>query len=238
MPPVDEADCGKSCLSQEAFPKEELLMPSAEADMPQEENPLKSLDIQDIQEEEIAAQLRNDEGGSAERDDSDMNVVEGDAHIVLSIGADNIECEEPSNSEAPLSPKGDHVIAKPEREGRMQSVTVDEDSIPKKSLNFYNGIKAQLLNVFRIYAREDFLADAIPDSEWARITGESNYIIGIIKGADRECKYICYAIDGREEKKPEGSFRDISEWYPKDAHGNGYWLVYQDADTGEVLRNL
>jgi hypothetical protein len=117
-------------------------------------------------------------------------------------------------------------------------VTVEE--IVRKetqNLNFYNGIKAQLLNVFKVYEREDFLADAIPYSEWARITGETNYVIGILKDEAGECKYICYAIDGRGNVKPEGKFRDISEWYPKGADGGGYWIVYQDAGTGEVLRS-
>jgi len=134
----------------------------------------------------------------------------------------------------------DRVYAVSGGEGKIKSVELGEDGKKAaKPEEFYKNIKAQLDSVFRIYEKESFLTDAIPFSAWARITNsDSNYVIGILRNQTGECKYICYAIDGRYDKKPEGKFKDISEWYPRDMSdpgGRGYWIVYQDAATGEVV---
>ena len=78
------------------------------------------------------------------------------------------------------------------------------------------------------------------DSRFAKIAYSENkyYVVGVIKENDME-KYICYGIPDKfsehAPKELEGycSFIPLSVF---ELDGNGYWMMFQDACTGECLK--
>ena len=63
------------------------------------------------------------------------------------------------------------------------------------------------------------------------------YVVGIIYH-NHDIKYICYGVPGTYENEPPVEMRHYSQWLPTDTtdpYNNGYWVMYQDADTGENI---
>lgn len=105
---------------------------------------------------------------------------------------------------------------------------------------FYNMIADQLTEIFNRYPKENNLSKLINNSYWAKIDNDfdnKNYVVGIIRD-DNDIKYICYGVPGRYDIEPPLEMREYSQWLPtdiKDPYTNGYWIMYQDADTGENI---
>ncbi len=106
--------------------------------------------------------------------------------------------------------------------------------------NFYNMIKEQLDELFDRYPPEENLNKLIDNSFWVKIntdTDNRHYVVGIIKN-EEDIKYICYGVPGNYNIEPPMEMKDYSQWLPtdiKDPYNNGYWVMYQDADTGENI---
>ena len=110
----------------------------------------------------------------------------------------------------------------------------------KNSHEFYNMIADQLDEIFSRYPRESNLEILVPNSKWAKLdtdTENKHYVVGIIYYNDEE-KYICYGVPGSYHIEPPIEIRKYSQWLPTDPQNpytNGYWVMYQDADTGENI---
>ncbi len=78
----------------------------------------------------------------------------------------------------------------------------------------------------------------IPDSKWVDVE-EENYTFGIIYDENASPLYICYGFNlGWSEEAPE-SLEGYSQWIPldyNDPHGDGLWMIYINAQTGERLK--
>lgn len=109
----------------------------------------------------------------------------------------------------------------------------------KKGL-FYEEVKNQITELFTTYPQEEFLSQIIPHSKWVKVDYEKNghyYVVGLIY-EEGTLKYICYGMPGMYEQKPPKEMDGVSQWLPLDSERPeefGYWLSYQDADTGENL---
>ena len=107
-----------------------------------------------------------------------------------------------------------------------------------KEHKFYSMIADQLEELFDKYPREIGLQNLVENSRWVKITDEDNdrnYVVGIIY-LDNDIKYICYGVPGSYYSEPPRELKNYSQWLPSDAtnpYENGYWVMYQDADTGE-----
>lgn len=105
---------------------------------------------------------------------------------------------------------------------------------------FYNMLAEQLDEIFRTYPQEENLCKLIEGSNWAKIdTGIDNrfHVVGIIKH-NNDIKYICYGVPGHYNTEPPTEMRAYSQWLPADTldpFTKGYWVMYQDADTGENI---
>ena len=105
---------------------------------------------------------------------------------------------------------------------------------------FYNMIKEQLDELFNRYPPEENLNRLVDNSYWVKInavTDNKYYVVGIIKN-EQDIKYICYGVPGNYNIEPPAEMRDYSQWLPtdiKDPYTKGYWVMYQDADTGENI---
>ncbi len=119
-----------------------------------------------------------------------------------------------------------------------------EESIDKelkksaKVHKFYEMIADQLEEIFDKYPKESNLEKLIDNSRWAKVIFENDanyYVVGIIY-SDDDIKYICYGVPGSYSNEPPPELLGYSQWFPvdmKDPYSKGYWVMYQDADTGE-----
>lgn len=103
--------------------------------------------------------------------------------------------------------------------------------------HFYEMIAEQLNELFEKYPKERALENLIDNSKWVKIKNIDNkhYVVGIIYN-NNDIKYICYGVPGNYSKEPPIELREYSQWLPTDItnpYDNGYWVMYQDADTGE-----
>lgn len=103
---------------------------------------------------------------------------------------------------------------------------------------FYSEIKEQLATLFEKYPEETFLNEIIPNSKWVRVDYEDDgqyFIIGLIY-ENNKVQYVCYGSPGEYSVEPPREFKGMSQWLPLDPEKPeelGYWIIYQDADSGE-----
>lgn len=106
---------------------------------------------------------------------------------------------------------------------------------------FYREVKEQISDLFSNYPEEEFLTNIIPHSKWVRVDYEKNghyYVVGLIY-EEGILKYICYGMPGMWEEKPPKEMEGVCQWLPLDPdkpQDFGYWLAYQDADTGDNIK--
>lgn len=109
----------------------------------------------------------------------------------------------------------------------------------EKSRNFYLTVKKELDGIFDRYPADDSLEKTLPGSKWVRINyGENKYyVVGIIteKGAP---KYICYGVPSPYGEYPPKELAGFCSFIPRsvfDMRGDGFWMMFQDAETGECV---
>lgn len=110
----------------------------------------------------------------------------------------------------------------------------------KPDHEFYNMIADQIDELFARYPREKNLENLIDNSMWCKIdtdTDNKYYVVGIIK-ENNDIKYICYGVPGNYNIEPPLELKDYSQWLPTDPsspYDKGYWVMYQDSNTGENI---
>lgn len=113
-------------------------------------------------------------------------------------------------------------------------------NINGKEHKFYQMIAEQLDELFDKYPREFNLENLIENSKWVKINFENDnkyYVVGIIYIND-DIKYICYGVPGEYNNEPPRELQGYSQWLPTNTNApytDGYWVMYQDADTGENI---
>ena len=114
----------------------------------------------------------------------------------------------------------------------------DESEPEKKEETFYDEIKEQIDTLFKKYPEEEILKELIPDSKWTKIDYENNgehYVVGLLYEQGK-VKYVCYGVPGVYGMEPPKELKGFCQWLPIDSQkekGFGYWITYQDAETGE-----
>ena len=107
-----------------------------------------------------------------------------------------------------------------------------------KNKYFYDEIKEQIDTLFNKYPEEEILKELIPESKWIKVDYENNgehYVVGLMY-EDGKVKYVCYGVPGVYGMEPPKELKGFCQWLPIDAlkeNGFGYWITYQDADSGE-----
>ncbi len=119
----------------------------------------------------------------------------------------------------------------------------EEVSIPEEKPTFYEEIKSQIDNLFSSSPTEQYLQDLIPNSKWVKVEfdkGGDYYVLGLLYEDDK-LKYICYGVPGIYQKTPPKQLSGYPIWFPLDRGNNegfGYWLTYQDAESGESIKAI
>ena len=110
-------------------------------------------------------------------------------------------------------------------------------SSKSEGLEFYYKIRDALEETFVCYPLDDTLSKVIEGSEWVRIeSGGSYYVVGkvYIEGV---LKYICYGLPGDRSMSPPDELANHTQYIPIPDTKGGYFVIFQDANTGELLTN-
>ncbi|MDE6060386.1 MAG: hypothetical protein K2G31_02830 [Clostridia bacterium] len=110
--------------------------------------------------------------------------------------------------------------------------------------NFYYAVKPQIDEMFICYPEEKLLNDSVPNSKWVRVDAEDGYyVVGLLFDED-EPSFICYGVpqpvsqEKNARRAPE-ELENMCVWLPlNDSDGviDGYWMIYQSAKTGEIIK--
>ncbi|MBQ8761959.1 MAG: hypothetical protein IJZ26_01405 [Clostridia bacterium] len=109
---------------------------------------------------------------------------------------------------------------------------------------FLDLITPQLDELFKKFPHCTKLEDLIEDTEWIEVSNQQeNYVMGKIFD-EGQVTHLCYGTPAKSIKDlPEEHLREFCQWLPLDTENpeeNGYWVMYQDATTGEnvVLNSI
>lgn len=123
-----------------------------------------------------------------------------------------------------------------------QEISKGKLRVPNANNNlFFEEIGGQINQLFEKYPIEQTLADIIPNSKWVKIDYNNNqkyYVLGLIS-IDNQVRYVCYGVPGKWAENPPSDFNEKAQWLPvslEDPQGQGYWITYQDAKDGELIK--
>lgn len=125
------------------------------------------------------------------------------------------------------------------RQAFYSTNSVDEEKEDKQ--DFFEDVKEQINSLFDLYPEEEFLKQIIPNSKWVKVDYENKdeyYVVGLIY-EDGKLKYICYGVPGLFSHEAPMQFDGGAQWLPLDTEkpeDYGYWLSYQDAQSGENIK--
>lgn len=116
----------------------------------------------------------------------------------------------------------------------------------KKSVDkepvFFDRLKPQIEKLFEKNPLDENLQNMIPNSKWIKVEYEEDgdfYVFGLIYDGQEQVKYVCYGVPAVFEEEPPKELSGFPTWLPLDEgnkQGFGYWLTYQDAETGEPVK--
>lgn len=114
----------------------------------------------------------------------------------------------------------------------------NEAFIRGRELSYYEQVSDQIEKLFTEGTRETELEGLMPHTKWVRVdfSGDGRfYVVGLV--GDKP-DYICYGLPADYTPEPPDEISGYCGWLPldvKNPQGKGYWLLYQDADTGESV---
>ena len=111
------------------------------------------------------------------------------------------------------------------------------DTVRFDGTNFYLSVKPQLDEIFVCFPECEDLEEVVPNSKWAKIQVEDGfYVVGLILDGE-VVRYISYGVPATKNSCPPSEIRDVAVWLDDGKkEGNGYWVIYQDAMTGQCLK--
>lgn len=102
---------------------------------------------------------------------------------------------------------------------------------------FLGAISASLEELFSLYPAEERLAGVVPFSKWVRVPLESGYyVVGVISDQEGAARYLAYGVPDKDNASPPDAYPACRGWLPLEEDGAGYWMMYQDAITGEIVK--
>lgn len=102
--------------------------------------------------------------------------------------------------------------------------------------NFYYAVKPQIDELFVRYPEEKTLNDAVANSKWVHVGADSDYYVVGVLFNDDEPSFICYGVPSASKQSPPSELENACVWLPIGNTGSGYWVIYQSARTGEIVK--
>lgn len=118
-----------------------------------------------------------------------------------------------------------------------------EVNIDEEKENFFFRLKPQIDKLFENNPIEKNLEEMIPASKWVKVEYEDDgdfYVFGLLYEGEK-IKYVCYGVPAIYEDEPPQELTGYPIFLPLDKNnlkGFGYWLTYQDAETGEPVKAI
>ncbi len=105
---------------------------------------------------------------------------------------------------------------------------------------FYKSAAENINNLFEKFPEDFSLKKVFPLSRWVKITYGTDkfYIVGEVF-EDEKVKYICYGVPSKYSETPPKELDGVCTFVPLslfNAKGDGYWIMFQDAVTGDCVR--
>lgn len=119
-------------------------------------------------------------------------------------------------------------------EGGIAPDSERAEEIPLARGGFYERTRSEIEGLLSAYPPAEELCAAIDGSKWVKISyGEDSfYAFGVIF-SEGVPKYVCYAIPAKDQSTPPASMQGLASFLGvKTQYGVGFWVMYQDADTG------
>lgn len=112
-------------------------------------------------------------------------------------------------------------------------------SVTPLPADFYDEIRTKIDKLFDKGERLTELESRMPDTKWVRIPYEKRgyYVVGIIGSRP---DFIAYGLPGKFSAEAPEELGASARWWPwnvKEPEGDGLWLLYQDAHTGDSVEN-
>lgn len=131
-------------------------------------------------------------------------------------------------------------LNQPEGDKNLDVIDEPDNFQKERQPNFYDRISPQINKMFAENNEEKVLSEILPNSKFCRVDFDDRdgyYVFGIIyeRGAP---KYLCYGLPAKKDSKPPIHLSDYYQWLPVDAqdeNGDGFYMMYQDADTGKNI---
>lgn len=96
---------------------------------------------------------------------------------------------------------------------------------------YYDKMKGEIESIMKSHEHEEMLEHVISGSAFVKIYyGENKYYVFGILTEDGAPRYICYGVPAQNYESRPSSLKNLSTYIP--CGGSGYWLMYQDAQTG------
>ena len=123
-----------------------------------------------------------------------------------------------------------------EEGGTILYENVDRDC---RQENYYLSVKEKLDGIISKHERDYALSSLIPKSTFAKIKYDEGrfYSVGTVL-EENSIKYVCYAVKGSYSDAPS-TLSNFCEFIPLSAFsplGEGYYVIFQRADTGEIVK--
>lgn len=169
-------------------------------------------------------------GGQNKYDDLFTELDDADLDKIIDSELDKTELQALAEQTEPL-PNDDK---EPETEQREEV---------ENGGNFYSLIQPQLDELFSRFPHFRELEDLVQNTEWIKVSysddGSQHYILGKLFDGG-VVTHLCYGIPAPSRSTaPPNSLTDYCQWLPLDVKspdGAGYWVMYQNAETGENVR--
>lgn len=115
-----------------------------------------------------------------------------------------------------------------------------ENLAGNESACYFETVKKYLDMLFEKYPPEEQLAESIPFSRWVKVVFARNkyYTVGVISD-EKKPKYICYGVPAESYGDPPDALKGFCSFMPLsvfDMRGKGYWMMFQDAETGACVK--
>ncbi len=120
--------------------------------------------------------------------------------------------------------------------------TQPDEPQPNETGNFYSLIQPQLDELFEKFPHYKELEDMVENTEWVKVNYSQDgqhYILGKLYDG-QVVTHLCYGIPASSRQTaPPSTLTDYCQWLPtnlNDPNGAGYWVMYQNAETGENIK--
>ena len=131
-------------------------------------------------------------------------------------------------------------------EKNEKKISKNENSLAEnvdKTQNFFEQIKDQFDELFKSGKVFEELEEKIENSKWVKIFAQqefsNHYILGKIFDDENKLICICYGVPAKNEQNIfDDQMQKYCQWLPFEIEGesdSGYFLMYQDAQTGENI---